>query len=232
MQSMNYRCKSNESFRVSTLYNMARGRNIPINQVVKSCLNISDFDEKRCFTINDFLPYKTDNVEILKSSREKFGYTQKEVSRIIGCTESFVCCLESGRRKISDIRLMYNISKLYEIPLYVLIRNELGITDEELSRLISFGKNDESETKLNTVKENIPYWNDEFSELFEKIQRLSKSDLQILVFMKIAFESTSRNNQYKKLLNAQKSFELGKNILSYIDGQTKMSYIMELLKLM
>ncbi len=231
MPSRNYTSKRQESSKIGVIYSMARARNFPINQIVKTFLNLSSYEEKRCFTINPTISYKTDNAEILKNGRRKVHLTQKEVSRIIGCSESLICYFEQGKRNISDIRYLYNFSKLYKIPLYVLIRNELGITNSEIAKLIKLDSVYESESQSDVNGETKKFCDEEFAKLFAKIKKLSKSDLQVLVFMKIVFNS-SVDNAYTKLLNAQKSFELAKNVLDCLDDPVKMGSIMELLKLM
>lgn len=49
---------------------------------------------------------------------------------------------------------MYNLSKLLSIPLYVLIRNDLGISDEQMLAVISLPqKEDTTEVKTLIQKE-------------------------------------------------------------------------------
>lgn len=231
MQSIDNFHRKQETYKIGAIYSLARARKIPINEIVRSYVNMSSYDEIKNFTFNPVVPYKTNNAEILKEGREKAGLTLKVAARIIGCSESLICYFEQGKRNVTDIRYLYNFSKLYKIPLYILIRNELGITDKEMKKLVKLEESYKSLQKSGVEDESTLLCNEEISDLFAKIKKLSKSDLQILVFMKIVFHSSSQNN-YSKLLNAPKAFDMGKTILKHLDDPIKMGAVNELLKLM
>ncbi len=222
------------SFNVSTIYNRARGHNIPFNQLVKDYLNLTDFDEKTCFSIDYCKDYGTDNAKIFAQCREKQGLTMKMVANILGCSESLICYCEQGKRKLSDIRLLYKISKLFKIPFYVLVKNELGVTDEELAKVIKFNKDEDITTtssKILTSTDIVDMWDDEFAELFKRIYHLSKDDLRVLVFMKIVFSDNRENRPYK-VKSSVESFNLAKKLFNYLDEPPKIELINEILQLM
>ena len=234
MGSSKKESSNRSSFNVSTIYNLARGHNIPFNQLVKDYLNLTHFDEKRCFSIDYCIDYGTDNAKILARCRENQGLTMKMVANIIGCSESLICYCEQGKRKLSDIRFLYKISKLFKVPFYVLIKNELGVTDEELAKVIKFAKEEDiisSSSKSLTSTDIVDMWDDEFAKLFERIYRLSKDDLRVLVFMKIVFSGNRENRPYK-VKSSVESFNLAKKLFSYLDEPPKIELINEMLQLM
>ena len=130
---------------VSMIYSISCELKIPLNQLVKVYLGLSDEEERRCFLVDGGVYHDIDNSRIIKDKSakllEKRGYkvTEQEVATKLGCSKSHFNHYKSGRRKFKDIRLLYGLSELLDVPLYVLIRNELGITDDEIVKVISFG---------------------------------------------------------------------------------------------
>ena len=130
---------------VSIIYGISSELKIPLNQLVKLYLGLSDEEERRCFLVNSGAYHDLNNSQIIKDESakllEKRGYkvTEQEVAAKLGCSKSHFNHYKSGRRKFKDIRLLYGLSELLDVPLYVFIRNELGITDDEIVKVISFG---------------------------------------------------------------------------------------------
>lgn len=128
---------------INIIYGISRELNIPLNQLVKVYLGLSDEEERRCFFVDGGAYHDIDNGRIIKDKSakllEKRGYkvTEQEVATKLGCSKSHFNHYKSGRRKFKDIRLLYGLSELFDVPLYVFIRNELGITDDEIARVIN-----------------------------------------------------------------------------------------------
>ena len=61
----------------------------------------------------------------LKISRIKKGLTQKQLADILGMSPSTICRIETGKIKISDLKVstLKSISKILEIPVNELLQN-------------------------------------------------------------------------------------------------------------
>lgn len=63
-------------------------------------------------------------ISIIKRLRQKNGISQKELAGKVGLTQQAIALIESGKRKL-------------DFELFINILNELGVTSEELSCIIS-----------------------------------------------------------------------------------------------
>ena len=181
-----------ELSKVKTIYGFARELDIPLNQLVKLYLNLTEEDENWCFCVDARNHYDTNSTRLLnfvkKSLSEEKGYkiTDRDMAEAIGCSTSHYCRCKNGKRKFNDIRALYNLSVFSHIPLYVWIRNELGITDEELMRVIDLPILD---TRIHLV---TFIDNDKSKELKIKlisaIAELKYEDLQVLERLMPAFQ--------------------------------------------
>jgi len=61
----------------------------------------------------------------LKISRIKKGLSQKQLADILGMSPSTICRIETGKIKISDLKVstLKSISKILEIPVNELLQN-------------------------------------------------------------------------------------------------------------
>ena len=132
-----------ELFNVHTIYGISRELGIPINELVKTYLGLSDKEEVRCFYITN-TEYASSNAAVLKNAASSLAkrrgcrkVTQAEIAKTVGCTPSHMSHVMRGLRSMPDIRMLYRLSALLEIPLYPLIRNELGVTTEDLAKIIN-----------------------------------------------------------------------------------------------
>ena len=73
VQNMSQYYGKRKTLKIRTIYLASKGRNIPINQLVKSYLNLSDDEERRCFEIDTSMHYETDNVKLLNGRRAERG---------------------------------------------------------------------------------------------------------------------------------------------------------------
>ena len=125
---------------------------------------------------NNISYYGYSNSDILTSSAT-LGKTQYEIADAIGCSRSHYCRIVAGKRGFNDIRLVYKLSKLLSIPMYVIIRNELNLSDEDMAKVISVPQNQ----KAMKVEVSIP--DDKTveirTELINLIADFSPSELKI-----------------------------------------------------
>ena len=69
----------------------------------------------------------------LKEHRESNGYTMKELADKLDISESYYCAIENGsRQKRMDLALVAALSATLDIPISVIVQNELG-PDGEVS---------------------------------------------------------------------------------------------------
>lgn len=74
----------------------------------------------------------------LRSLREKIGYNQAKVGKIIGVSSSTIGMYEQGRRQ-PDNETLKKLSQLYNVPIDWLLDNEIANDDfEELEMLRTF----------------------------------------------------------------------------------------------
>ena len=129
---------SREFYQVKWLYGVAKVLDMPIDKLCKVYLGLSDEEVKKHFTITNGDFYSHDSGQLVKSRRKKEGdMTQGELAQISGCSKSHLAHMEADGRTIKDVRLLYGLAKTLDIPLWVFIRNELGLEDEELRQMIS-----------------------------------------------------------------------------------------------
>ena len=214
------------------IYAICKHLRIPINVIVQLSLNLSDEETRKHFLIRNDEQFSHDNGVVFKNAREQLKVTQEDVAKVIGCSKSHFAYCEEGKKSFKDIRPLYKISNTLNIPMYVLIRNELGITNEEMAKVISFENGDNNVTTestindLNGIEKTL---DDGYIKLFEEICRLSKDDLRVLVFMKIVFHSNQKDSPYN-VKGLKQSFNLGKELFKYFDEPPKMSLVNEMLQ--
>ena len=91
-----------------------------------------------------------------------------------------------ANRSFNDIRTLFKLSIYLKVPLYVFIRNELGLTDDELIKVINIPADD---TRIKVVL----YLEDNDAvelkkKLIASISKLEKDDLQVIEKILPAFE--------------------------------------------
>ena len=129
---------------VKWLYGTAKILEIPFDALVGMYLGLTEDKLRKHFTISVGDLYSTNNSWLIKNKRRELGYkkgakiVQEDVARAVGCSKSHIAHVEREARKIKDIRLLYGIAEYLEIPLWVLVRNELGLDDEKMQEIISF----------------------------------------------------------------------------------------------
>jgi transcriptional regulator with XRE-family HTH domain len=128
----------------------------------------------------------------LKSARRQLSdltgmkYTQKDLADASGCSETMISRCEKNIKVINDIRPLYKIADALEVPMYVLIRNELGISDEEMQSVIKLPKdNSKSKVKISIPNDDIA---DQRIRILDTISTLSQEDLETLSKFLPAFQ--------------------------------------------
>ncbi|PWW01172.1 helix-turn-helix protein [Paenibacillus cellulosilyticus] len=74
------------------------------------------------------------NIEMgrrLKESREKKGYKQNRIAKLLGIHNSTLAKYESGERE-PDLNTITSLSEMYEVPVNYLISGEVEPTDSPL----------------------------------------------------------------------------------------------------
>lgn len=133
-----------EIYHVKWLYGIAKVLEIPLDKLVGTYLGLTEQEIKKNFTIMLEDSYCRENSLLMKEKRkllsEESGtkVVQKDISEYIGCSKSHLSHMERGQRTFKDIRLLYGIAEKLEIPLWVLIRNELNLQEQEIQRVISY----------------------------------------------------------------------------------------------
>lgn len=126
---------------IKLIYGIALTLDLSMDYLVKMYLDLS-YEEmfKNFGGENNISYYGYSNSDILTSSAT-LGKTQYEIADTIGCSRSHYCRIVAGKREFKDIRLVYKLSNLLSIPMYVLIRNELNLSDEDMAKVISVPQN-------------------------------------------------------------------------------------------
>ncbi len=182
----------NEVVKLKVIYGICKHLQIPINSIVQLSMNISDEDTRKHFLIDGKMVYPNDEGMVLKTARKQLSklrgakVTQEDLAKVAGCHKSTITRCEKNQRLLNDIRPLYRIAVMLNIPMYVLIRNELGISDEEMQSIIQLP---EDNTKRE-VKINIP--NDDSVEqrigILNIISTLSLEDLETISKILPAFQ--------------------------------------------
>lgn len=162
---------------IKLIYGIAQTLEIPMDNLIKVYFGLSDEEISKNFGgENNLSYYSYSNRDILTSSAT-LEKTQYEIADTIGCSRSHYNRIVGGERGFKDIRFVYKLSKLLSIPMYVLVRNELNLSDEDMAKVISLPRNKES-TKIEV---SIP--KDRTSEMRTKLINLivdfSPSELEI-----------------------------------------------------
>ena len=182
----------NEVVKLKVIYGICKHLQIPINLIVQLSMNISDEEVKKHFTIDGKKVYSNDEGMVLKAARKQLSelrgvkVTREDLGKVAGCSKSTIGHYEKNQRLLNDIRPLYRIAVMLNIPMYVLIRNELGISDNEMQSIIQLPKDN---TKRE-VKISIP--NDEFMDqrikILDIIATLTPEDLETLSKILPAFQ--------------------------------------------
>lgn len=125
-----------ELAKLDIIYEIAQELGIPINLIIKLYLDLSDEEERWCFCVDNKKYFDGNNTILLKKARSEKSLSQQQIADAIGCSKTHYSYCEKMQRKLNDIRALYILAKATDIPLYVLIRNELGIDNDELIKLI------------------------------------------------------------------------------------------------
>lgn len=162
---------------IKLIYGISLVLEISMDYLVKVYLGLSQEEVSKNFGGEGNISYYGySNSDILTSSAT-LGKTQYEIADTIGCSRSHYCKIVAGKREFKDIRLVYKLSKLLSIPMYVLIRNELNLSDEDMVKVISVPQNKES------IKVEVAIPNDKTiemrTELFNLIADFSPNELKI-----------------------------------------------------
>ena len=162
---------------IKLIYGIALVLEISMDYLIKVYLGLSHDDVYKNFGgENNISYYGYSNSDILTSSAT-LGKTQYEIADTIGCSRSHYCKIVAGKREFKDIRLVYKLSKLFSIPMYVLIRNELNLSDEDMAKVISVPQNQKA------IKVEVAIPDDKTvemrTELFNLIADFSPSELKI-----------------------------------------------------
>ena len=162
---------------IKLIYGIALVLEISMDYLVKVYLGLSHDDVYKNFGGENNISYYGDSNSDILTSSATLSKTQYEIADTIGCSRSHYCKIVAGKREFKDIRLVYKLSKLLSIPMYVLIRNELNLSDEDMAKVISVPQNQ----KVMKVEVAIP--DDKTvemrTELFNLIADFSPSELKI-----------------------------------------------------
>ena len=177
---------------IKVIYGISRELEIPINLLIKTYLNLSDEDERCCFSIDYDIPYDSSNAKVLKDARMRLSkerrnkVTMQEVADSIVYSKAHYWHCENGNRSFNDIRPLFKLSKYLKVPLYVFVRNELGLTDDKIIKVINIPTAD------NQIKVVLYLEDNDAVELKKKliasISKLEKDDLQVIEKILPAFE--------------------------------------------
>lgn len=183
---------NNEVVKVKAIYGICNHLQIPINLIVQLSLNLSDEAIRKHFFIDGKKVYSHDNGTLIKSAREQISnitgikYTQEDLRKVAGCSKSTIAYCEKNKRVLNDIRPLYKIAEELNIPMYVLIRNELGISDEDMQLVIKLPKdNSIREVKISIPNDDIV---DQRIKILEIISNLTKDDMETLSKILPAFQ--------------------------------------------
>ena len=177
---------------IRVIYGISRELEIPINLLIKTYLDLSDEDERWCFTIDFDKPYDSRNAKVLYDARMRLSKERgnkvaiQEIADFIEYSKCHYWQCENGNRSFKNIYTLFKLSKYLKVPLYVFIRNELGLTDDELIKVINIPDNDTRIKVIFYLEDN------EVVELKKKliasIIKLEKNDLQVIERILSAFE--------------------------------------------
>ena len=138
-----------EFYKAKWIYGASKMLEIPLDQLIGIYLNLSAEEIKKNFTITLGNSYSYNNNMLIKEKRKNFEskVTHEEIAEAAGCSCSHISHIERGERLPKDIRLLYVFASKLDIPLWVLIRNELGLNDEDMKKVISISP--QNSIKLN-----------------------------------------------------------------------------------
>ena len=177
---------------IKVIYRISRELKIPMNLLIKTYLNLSDEDEIWCFVIDYDFQYDLSNAKVLHDARMRLSKERgnkvviQEIADFIEYSKCHYWQCENGNRSFKNIYTLFKLSKYLKVPLYVFIRNELGLTDDELIKVINIPDNDTRIKVIFYLEDN------EVVELKKKliasIIKLEKNDLQVIERILSAFE--------------------------------------------
>lgn len=177
---------------IKVIYRISRELKIPMNLLIKTYLNLSNEDERWCFVIDYDFQYDLSNAKVLHDARMRLSkekgrkVTCQEVADSIGYSKPHYWQCEKGNRSFNDIRPLFKLSKYLKVPLYVFIRNELGLTDDELIKVINIPDNDTRIKVIFYLEDNEVF--ELKKKLIASIIKLEKNDLQVIERILSAFE--------------------------------------------
>ncbi len=127
-----------ELAKIKHLYGISSHLPLSLDLLIQLYLVLSNEEVDRHFTIRDKYKEKRSNGELLRHVRtEQIPYSIRDLAALGGISGTFYERIETGERTFKDIRAIYPIAKALNIPMYVIIRNELGLTDEDMKKVIS-----------------------------------------------------------------------------------------------
>ncbi len=161
-----------ETYQVKWLYGISKALEIPLNELCATYLGLSNEETKKHFTIKVGDNYSFSNSQLFKEKRAQLSMNthikvvQGDISDVVGCSKSHLAHIERGARTTKNINLLYGLAKTLDIPLWVLIRNELKLSDSNMEKVISFSP----ENSMVALRKNI----------LDKVAVLPEGQLQIL----------------------------------------------------
>ena len=173
-----------ETYHVKWLYGISKILEIPLNELCATYLGLSNEETKKHFTIKVGDTYSFNNSQLIKEKRKQLSQSattkvvQEDISDVVGCSKSHIAHIERGARTTKNIKLLYGLAETLNIPLWILIRNELKLSDSNMEKVISFS----TENSMVALRKNIQ----------DKVATLPEGQLQILDnFLNLLNSSTS-----------------------------------------
>lgn len=128
---------------IKLIYGISLTLHIPLDILIQTYLGISKNEVQEHFTIVEEYKSNLDNTKFLKLARKKLSesngckQTIRKIADNSGISATYYNRIELGENTFKDIRIIYPVSISLKIPMYVLIRNELGLTDTDMKNVIS-----------------------------------------------------------------------------------------------
>lgn len=153
-------------YNIKWIYGVSKELEIPLDKLIGIYLNLSEEELKKNFTILLGDNYPHNNSLLIKESRKHLEskVLQVEIAEIAKCSKTHITKIESSNRLVKNIQLLYVFAHKLNIPLWVLIRNELNLENEDMQNVISYSpKNSIKKMRQESIDKILQFSEDELN---------------------------------------------------------------------